>query len=115
MASQPECEQALATLAARLAELDPDVRGKYAVTRTVACRIPDLEIVFLASVGDTGMEGLRWQAGLDMTGAQVRLSTQSDDLVSIVEGRLSAPTAWATGRLKVEASVLDLLKLRALL
>jgi hypothetical protein len=32
-----------------------------------------------------------------------------------VEGELSPPIAWATGRLKVQASPLDLLKLRALL
>ena len=115
MASQPECEQALAALAARLADVPADVRSKYLVTRTLACRIPDLKIVFLASLGDGGIEQLRCQPGSDVDGAQVRLAAQSDDLVSLIEGRLSAPTAWATGRLKVEASVLDLLKLRTLL
>ena len=39
----------------------------------------------------------------------------SDDLIALLAGELSPPTAWATGRLKVEASVLDLLKLRTLL
>mgnify|MGYP000031662464 CR=1 FL=1 len=36
MASLPECEQALHDLAARLAEVPANVRGKYVVDRTLA-------------------------------------------------------------------------------
>jgi putative sterol carrier protein len=46
---------------------------------------------------------------------QVRLAASSDDLVALVSGDLTPPVAWATGRLTVEASVLDLLRLRSLL
>ena len=115
MASLSECERALQSLADRLAELPADVRGRYVVTRTLACRVTDLDAVFLATLGDGGLGGLRCQTGRDTGGAQVRLAACSDDLLALVAGELSPPTAWATGRLKVEASVLDLLKLRTLL
>lgn len=115
MATLPECEQALTGLAERLAAVPADVRGKYVVSRSVACRVPDLDVVFLASLGDEGLDKLRWEHGRDTQGAQVRLAASSDDLVALVAGELSPPAAWATGRLKVEASVLDLLKLRTLL
>jgi len=115
VASLDACEQALLNLVDRLAEIHPDVRGKYVVTRTLACRIPDLDVVFFATLNDDGIEDLRHSEGAQTAGAQVRLAAQSDDLIALVQGELSPPSAWATGRLKVEASVLDLLKLRTLL
>src|SRR5687768_8179818 len=105
VASLPECEQALTGLAERLAAVPADVRGKYVVSRTVSCRVLDLDVVFLATLGDDGLGGLRWQHGRDTEGAQVRLAASSDDLLALVGGALNPPTAWATGRLKVEASV----------
>ena len=113
MASVQECERALLSLADKLAAVDPEVRAKHVVQRTLACRVPDLGVVFLATLDDDGLGGLRCSDSTD--GAQVRLAADSDDLLALLEGELSAPVAWATGRLKVQASPLDLLKLRALL
>lgn len=115
MASVQECQRALQSLADRLSSVDPDVRARYVVTRTLACRVPDLDVVFLATLNDEGIEELRCAAGAGTDGAQVRLVAASDDLLALVEGELSPPVAWATGRLKVQASPLDLLKLRSLL
>ncbi len=115
MASVQECELALQSLAERLAEIDADTRSRYVVPRTLACRVPDLDVVFLARLGEEGLADLRCSDGDDTDGAQVRLSADSDDLLALVGGELSPPMAWATGRLKVQASPLDLLKLRALL
>ena len=114
MASVQDCEQALQSLAARLAAVDPDVRGRYAVTRTVSCRVPDLDVVFTARLEDGGLDGVSCQSGDDGS-AQVRLATSSEDLLALVDGRLAPPVAWATGRLKIQASALDLLRLRSLL
>jgi hypothetical protein len=110
-----DCERALHSLAERLAAVDPEVRARYVVTRTLACRVPDLDVVFLATLGDKGIEELRCTDGKDTDGAQVRLAASSDDLLALLDGELSPPMAWATGRLKVQASPMDLLKLRALL
>lgn len=115
MASVQECERALLSLADKLAAVDPEVRAKFVVTRTLACRVPDLDVVFLATLNDVGIDQLRCTPGAGVDRAQVRLAADSDDLLALVDGELSPPVAWATGRLKVQASPLDLLKLRALL
>lgn len=112
MASVEQCAQALRSLADRLAAVDPDVRGKYVVERTVSCRIRDLDVVFSGRLDDSGLTDI---TQTDDASAQVRLATSSDDLLALADGRLGVPAAWATGRLKIEASVLDLLKLRSLL
>lgn len=113
MATEQECEQALQSLARRLAAVDADQRAKYpAVERTVSCAVPDLGVVFTGRLDEDGLTEVR---RTDDTSAQVRLAASSDDLVALSEGRLGVPAAWAAGRLKIEASVLDLLKLRSLL
>ena len=115
MATVQDCADALQSLAERLAAVDPELRSRYVVTRTLSCRIPDLEVVFLATLTDDGIDELRCVDEQDESSAQVRLTAASDDLLALVEGQLSPPVAWASGRLKVQASPLDLLKLRALL
>ncbi len=116
MASVQECEAALQELAARFAAVDPDLRRKHAVDRTVSCRVPDLGVVFHVRLLDGHVVDLQHRAVTDgAPAAQVRLAAASDDLVALVAGDLTPPVAWATGRLTVEASVLDLLRLRALL
>lgn len=116
MASLQECEAALQELAARFAALDPDLRRRHAVDRTVSCRVPDLGVVFSVRLTDGSVVDVQCRpAHDDAASAQVRLAAASDDLVALVAGDLTPPVAWATGRLSVEASVLDLLRLRSLL
>ena len=116
MASVQDCERALLSLVDRLAAVDAGTRTRYAVDRTVSWRVTDLDVVFAVRFVDGAMGDLRCSASTSQReDAQVRLTGHSDDLVALVSGALSPPVAWATGRLKVEASVLDLLKLRALL
>ncbi len=112
MATLDEVDAAVRGVVEQLANLDADVRGKYAVERTVSCQVTDLEVVYAARLNEQGLSDVH-RDGADK--AQVRLRLASDDLVALTQGRLAVPTAWATGRLKVEASVLDLLKLRSLL
>jgi putative sterol carrier protein len=38
----------------------------------------------------------------------------SDDLIRLTSGKLNFATAWATGKIRVDANVFDLLKLRSL-
>lgn len=112
MASVQECEQALQSLADRLAAVDAGQRAKYVVERTVSCAVLDLGVVFVGRLDGDGLTDVRRS---DNPSAQVRLSASSDDLIALSDGRLRVPAAWASGRLKIEASVLDLLKLRSLL
>ena len=111
-----ECEAALQDLAQRFAAVDPELRRKHAADRTVSCRVPDLDVVFHVRVVDGSVAEVRCRPEHDGAApAQVRLAAVSDDLVALVAGDLTPPAAWASGRLTVEASVLDLLRLRSLL
>ena len=115
MASVEDCDQALRSLADRLAAVDSDTRNRYVLARTLSCRVPDLGVAFLGRLDEDGLREIRCVDALDKSDAQVRLAASSDDLLALVDGSLTVPSAWATGRLKIEASVLDLLKLRTLL
>jgi hypothetical protein len=109
VASLQECEAALRELAARIAAVDPELRRRHAVDRTVSCRVPDLAMVFHVRLSGGSVVDLHCRGEQDAAEpAQVRLAAASDDLVAIVTGTLTPPAAWATGRLTVEASVLDL-------
>ncbi len=116
MASLQECEVALQDLASRFAAVDIDLRRRHAADRTVSCRVPDLAVVFSVRLTDGHVGEVLCAAEHEVdVQAQVRLTAASDDLVALVGGELGLPAAWASGRLTVEASVLDLLRLRSLL
>lgn len=108
MASASECESALRGLAEMLAGVEPDLRKKYVVERSLSCRISDLQVTWSGRVTVDGLVDLRND---DDSRAQVRLTVGSDDFIALIEGRLAVPTAFATGRLRVQASPFDLLRL----
>ena len=99
-------------LVARLDALDPDVRSKYVIERTVSCKVYDLDVVFVGRLCEDGLRDVHTETA---DRAQVRLSCSSDDLIALAENRLSVPTAFATGKLRVQAGPMDLLKLRQLI
>ena len=112
MASVEQCEAALRELAAMLAAVDADKRRQHAVDRTLSCWVSDLKECFTARLGADGLTGIERGGQHD---GQIRLKVTSDDLVALTRGELGFPAAWATGRVKVDASIGDLLRLRALI
>lgn len=112
VATQQDCESAVQTLVAKLAEVTPELRRKYAVDRTVSCRVADLEVVFVGRLSDAGLTGVHTEVA---DRAQVRLTVSSDDLLALCDGRLGIGAAVATARLRVQAGPMDLLKLRTLM
>ncbi|MCU1621664.1 MAG: sterol-binding protein [Frankiales bacterium] len=112
MATEADCDKALRSLVDMLARVPADVRSKYVLERTVSCRVHDLDITWSARLCDEGIIGLT--TGEDAK-AQVRISVGSDDLLALVEGRQSLPSAFATGKVRVQASPLDMLRLTALI
>ena len=112
MATVEECQAALEMLVARLADVDPRLRQRHAQNRTVAVRVPDLGTTFHGVLRDGLIDDIRAQSN---GSAQIVFTAVSDDLVAVLDGRLGVPTAVASGRLKVDASLTDLLKLRLLL
>jgi len=113
MATVEECEAALADLVSRLDEVDPDKWAQHAVDRTISCHISDLGVSYASRLSRTGVAPFAPTG--DPRSAQVRLTIAARDLVDLASDRLSPTKAWATGRLRIEASVLDLLRLRKVL
>ena len=114
MATAEECRQALESLTAQLSEMDPADRAAHLVDRDVSCTVEDLGITFLTHLGPDGAGPVTVANGSDGQ-AQVRFTTKSDDLIAIADDPGSIGRAWLTGRLKVQASIPDLLRLRKLL
>ena len=114
MATMEECREALEKLASRITNLNPEDKEKHLAERTVSFRVRDLGVVFLSRMGPHGLDPIS-EAPPDAPRAQIRLTAASDDLVELAAERLHAGAAWATGRLKIEASPLDLFRMRKLL
>ena len=111
MATAAECEQALHALAERLANADQTARQKAAFDRTLTCQISDLDVIFGGRLHNGSLVDIKQVGKRD---AQVKMSMSSDDLIKLVAGELNLASAWASGRIKVDASVFDLLKLRSI-
>jgi len=111
MATADECRKALESLVGRIADLDPQTRAANFPERTMSARIPDLGLTFVTRVGPHGADPVT-EAPPGARAAQVRFTAKSDDLVHIAADPGQFARAWLTGRLKVEASLLDLLQLR---
>lgn len=112
MATTAECRQALESLAARLRDVDEHDRKKHAFDRTLSCHVPDLDVTFSGRLHDGHIVGITTDPA---ERAQIRLTASSDDLVALTDGELNFAQAWLSGRIKVEAGVRDLLKLRSML
>jgi putative sterol carrier protein len=112
MASVEDCRAALGHLSDRMAANAEQARQKLDFDRTLSCRIPDLGVAFHARLA--GGQILDVSDGEDPN-AKLKLTTGSDDLVALVQGRLNAASAWASGRIKIDASLMDMMKLRKLL
>ena len=113
MTSAEECRTALQKLAGRLSELSPAERDQYFGNRTISVAIPDLGVTFvsvLRSGDDPVREAIPGEAPAD-----IRLTAKSDEVVALAEQPMNIARAWVTGRIKIEASMKDLFRLRRLL
>lgn len=111
MATLDQCRTALNQLATKLAT-NAEAGGRLDFDRTLACQVPDLAAAFHGRLENGKIIDLT--DGDDPT-AKIKLIINSDDLLDLVAGNLDAGKAFASGRLKIKASVMDLLKLRKLL
>jgi putative sterol carrier protein len=111
VATVRECETAFEVLAHRLSGVDEETQRKASFDRTLTCTISDLGVIFSAHLIDGELRDIQQTESAD---AQLRLTVSSDDLVALTDGSLGAAKAWASGRLRIDASVFDLLKLRSL-
>jgi hypothetical protein len=115
MATIEECRTALDKLSDNLAGAEGDVRSAAALDRSLSCRITDLDITFVGRLKDGRIEVLDTLPGPPREKAAIRLTMNGDDLVSLVNGELNFAKAWGSGRVRLEAALLDLFRLRKLL
>ena len=111
MASAEECEKALHELADRLRSAGSDTKKKAALDRSLTCTLKDLQVTFGGRLLDGELLDIERVEHAD---GQVKMSMSSDDLIKLVGGELSMGSALATGRIKIDASIFDLLKLRSI-
>jgi hypothetical protein len=113
VATKNECAQALDRLAVKLGGMGEGDRDKHRLERTVSCQIPDLNTTFHGTLKDARLLNVTsYDNGAAAPQAQIRLVIPSDDLLKLVDGSLNFISAWTSGRIKVNASFGDLLKLR---
>jgi hypothetical protein len=114
MATVRQCRDALDRLCATLNALDPDVRSRHVPTRTLVCRVSDLDIAYTARLDAEGVHDLTLVKLSDdrEPDGDVRLSLTSDDLVALANGDDEFLGAWLRGRVHISASMRDMLRLR---
>jgi hypothetical protein len=111
MATEQECEQALRRFATTLDGMGDGERSRHRLERTVSCHITDLGVTFSGRLKDARLLDLTTE---QRPKAQLRLAMAGDDLLALVDGDLDFIPGWAAGRIKVQASMLDLVRLRSL-
>ncbi|GII65814.1 hypothetical protein Skr01_58990 [Sphaerisporangium krabiense] len=115
MATVDECRAALGKLTEQFGELDDEARAKHVVDRSLSCRITDLDVTFYGRIHQNGLEPFTDVPPDNGRPAEVRIRIASDDLLSLVNGELDMGRALFGGRVKIDASLGDLLRLRKLL
>src|SRR5229473_2645453 len=114
MASLEECREALQTLTGRLGEMNPKDRSSFFSNRSFSCHVTDLGVTFVTTITDQGAEPVK-EAAPDEPPADIRLTASSDDVIALAATPANIARMWLAGRVKVQASMRDLLALRRLL
>jgi predicted lipid carrier protein YhbT len=114
MATAQECQAALESLTARIAQMDAKDRATHLANRTLSCRVTDLGVIFMTRLGADGAAAVT-QVAADAPAAQIRFAADSDEVLAVAADPGTFAKAWLTGKLKVEGNMLDLLRLRKLL
>lgn len=112
MAEVDQVEAILEALLARFDHLDPSSRAMLPGRRTIEARCPDLELV---RYGVWNNGSLTQVDEPSTRRPDIRISVRSDDLVRLSTGELTFGQAYLGGRIRIDASVTDLLRLRAML
>jgi putative sterol carrier protein len=112
VATLEDCMTALDEFVGKLAAADA-ARG---LDRTVSCRLTDLGQLVHGRLATGAVHDMTAVAdGPTAPKADIRLTMSSDDLLALTSGQLSFGPAWASGRVKLEAGLRDMLRLRSML
>lgn len=112
VATVDDCRAALQSLAAKMDANAAQTAKTIDLDRTLACTVRDLGVAFHGRITGGRLVGL---ADGDDPKAKIRLTADSDDLISMVKGELNLAAAVASRRVSISANPFDLLKLRKLM
>ncbi|MGK4580424.1 sterol-binding protein [Kitasatospora sp. HPMI-4] len=115
MATIEQCREALEQFSRNLGSANGDARKAAALDRSLTCWITDLDLTFSGHLRDGRITDVVEVPGPPPAKAAIRLTMTGDDLVAMVDGQLNFASAWAGGRVRLEAGIRDLLRLRTLL
>jgi hypothetical protein len=112
VATMDECLKALKGILGDIAA-HPAAAG---LDRSLSCRLTDLQQVVLGRLSAGSVRDLHVvPEGPDVPKADIRLTMTSDDLIAMTDGKLHFGKAWASGKVKLEAGLRDILRLRKIL
>lgn len=111
MATIEEVEQAIADLIGRLDRVDNSYRAMLPTRRLIQTTCPDLDTTWHATWASGRLEPI--QQGRPERRPDIRIKVDSNDLMALAGGELDFARAYAEGRIRVDASMTDLLRLRA--
>lgn len=114
MASKEEVEARLGELIDKLGQNEEAARAlgrSLPDPRILELHVTDLDLRYWTELSAGRLGALTTGAHDE---AHIRISTSSDDLIEFVEGGASLFSAYVSGRIRIEASFSDLLKLRKL-
>ena len=115
MATIEECRAALDKFSDSMQHAEGDARSAAAMDRSVSCHITDLDVTFAGRLTGGRIEVRDTFPGPPRERAQMRLAMTGDVLVALVDGELHFARAWGSGRVRLEAGLRDLFRLRKLL
>jgi hypothetical protein len=115
MATLDQCRAALDRLARNMSGAEGEVRSAASLGRSLSCRLTDPDVTFLGRLAHGTIEDVTSVPGPPPYKAEIRLAMSGDDLIALVDGELNFARAWGRGRVRLEAGVRDLLRLRKLL
>ncbi len=114
MATKRQVETKLRELIARLGQTEDGIAAlsdALPEPRIIEVYVPDLDQTYWTELAGGRMTGLH-RGSPDRT--DIRLAADSDDLVDVLDGRRSMFSSYVAGRMKVEASFADIMRLRRL-
>jgi SCP-2 sterol transfer family len=114
VASKDEVSRAIERLMARLDGNEANVRSAIPGRKVLGCLVTDIDASWYSVIED----GHVWPPTEEPPSGErvaVLLKVRSDDLVDLVEERISFMSAFLSGKVRVDASLPDLLRLRTIM
>ena len=111
MATLQECREALTELTKDIADAG-EHRQLLDLDRSLSAKITDLDTILKGRLAGGAFVDVEESSD---PAADIKLTLTSDDLVAMCHGHLHVMKAMATGKLKLQASMGDMMKLRKLL